>query len=384
MKKTLILPLLLLSVLLSACGNIEPSVTSATEYTAETTTKTPTQSSTHTPISTNTPETEETSKEQTSASNEKYTSVTQIPKIYRIEKKNLGARESAAHLARMMLDDMCTQSDERAFVFSYYKLSSVYVVPSSKIESESRYEELNKELIAPNTSIVHVNFDFCYSGEYTSLGEGDDATSHEFRAVEEDVPLIFMETNEEYLLWWSSAFGENNYPEEIKAHIGEEILPPAQTEPEPELYWTITYVPGIYRIEKGDMTPEDAALVLTEEMLAEMGKESPDRTFVILEYRNLQIELSPSAEFFGLGAPESPLVSDNSYFLSMQAEFRYSGIYNPIGESYDESKWWPNIRSGGRLGNLLILLETENEYLMWWQNAYPPSGIPEEAADLLG
>ena len=62
MKKTLILPLLLLSVLLSACGNIEPSVTSATEYTAEATTKTSTQSSTHTPISTNTPETEETSK----------------------------------------------------------------------------------------------------------------------------------------------------------------------------------------------------------------------------------------------------------------------------------------------------------------------------------
>ena len=373
MKKTaVILVFVLLVVLclgLCACGNAplpagtenEPTVI-ITETTAVYTTETTTQSSVFT----------------TTAEQAKYTSITQIPTVYRIDKTVKYPKEAASYVVDKMLLDMRNSAEDRAFVFTYHELKALSLSPSSDILKEgSRHSFLNPELVAENVYIVHVNFKFGYAGEYAELE--DEKRSYEFREVEEDVPLIFMETDTEYLLWWSSAFEETHYPLEVEAFIGKEILFPAQTEAEDTGYLTIVSVPGVYRVEKGSLSATDASEILVAEMLEAMKLPSEDRRFCVLEYRNLEIKVDPPEKFLYAG---HPVYATNTYTVSIRSEFRYSGTYSPIGTSTDESKWWEGLRPGGEGANLLILLETEDEYIMWWNEAYKVSfgeGLPYPA-----
>ena len=61
----------------------------------------------------------------------------------------------------------------------------------------------------------------------------------------------------------------------------------------------------------------------------------------------------------------------------------YLGVYAPIGPSLDESNWWTSLGNGIEP---LVLLETEDSFMLWWECAYGVNGgtvIPPEAEGLL-
>ena len=375
MKKTAVILVFALLVVLClgfcACGNTpSPADTEnvPTVIITETTAVYTTETTTDTMDFTTTAEQPKT----------KYTSITQIPTVYRIAKKVKYPKEAASNVVEKMLLDMRNSADDRAFAFTDHELKALSLSPSSDILKEgSRHSFLNPELVAENVYIVHVNFKFGYSGEYAELE--DEKRTYEFSEVEEDVPLIFMETDTEYLLWWSSAFEETHYPLEVEAFIGKEILFPAETEAVDSRHLTVVSVPGVYRVEKGSLSAADAAEILVADMLEAMKLPSEDRRFCVLEYRNLEIKVDHPEKYLYAG---HPVYATNAYTVSIRSEFRYSGTYSPIGTNTDESKWWEGLRPGGEGANLLILLETEEEYIMWWNEAYKVSfgeGLPYPA-----
>ena len=349
-------------LLLSSCGNIA-------ESTEEYTTASPETEADTKPTVTDTATTSAPPPEQTAATNTKYSSITQIPQIYRIDKNGANATYAARMLTEMMLESLQEIDESRSFTLSYHKLTALNVEQSSEIaKDENKYENLNESLFAKNIFIVRVNFYFSYLGEYEGTVYEDGDQTYLFRTVDEDLPLLMMETEDEYLMWWASAYPEENCPSELKSFIGIATEPPAETEATKLQYLTIANIPGVHVMEKSGHSPEEAAQILMEEMLASMATPSDDRAFCILEYRNLEIKVIPSAEIPEYG--NSIILPNNAYLVRMQAEYRYSGVYNPIGPNSDKSKWWSPIRHGGEVGNPLILLETEDEYMMWWQEAY--------------
>lgn len=176
-----------------------------------------------------------------------------------------------------------------------------------------------------------------------------------------------------------------------KETAGKITTPPAtETTEEPlELYYGVYGIPGVYRLENdGSMTEAQAAESLVKEMLDAMSVPDEGRAFCLLEYSDVEIRVHPSSDALTPDVPwgifsDSPVIADNTYLVYINASFRYSGTYAPIGPSIDESRWWTSLGNGQ---TPLVLLETENEFLMWWESAYgvpDGNGIPPEAEGLL-
>lgn len=162
----------------------------------------------------------------------------------------------------------------------------------------------------------------------------------------------------------------------------------ATTEAPKELYYSVYGIPGVYRLESGgSMTETEAAEILVKKMLDQMCVADESRAFCLLEYSDVEITVHPSAdalkpEIAWAIAPDSPVIADNTYLVFVDASFRYSGIYAPIGPSIDENRWWTSLGNGLEP---LVLLETEDEFLMWWECAYgfyDGNGVAPEAEGL--
>ena len=163
----------------------------------------------------------------------------------------------------------------------------------------------------------------------------------------------------------------------------------SETTEEPrELYYGVYGIPGVYRLNNdGSMTEAQAAEILVNKMLDAMLVPDEGRAFCLLEYSDVEIAVHPSSDALTPGTPwgifpDSPVIAENTYLVYFDASFRYSGVYSPIGPSIDESRWWTSLGNGI---TPLVLLETENEYLMWWESAYALNdgkGIPPEAEGL--
>ena len=163
----------------------------------------------------------------------------------------------------------------------------------------------------------------------------------------------------------------------------------ATTEAPKELYYSVCGVPGVYRLDNdGSMTENEAAEILVKTMLDQMCVADESRAFFLLEYSDVEITVHPSADAltpeveWGI-LPDSPVIAGNTYLVYAGASFRYSGTYAPIGPSIDENRWWTNLGNGIYP---LVILKTENEYMMWWECAYgfyDGNGIAPEAEGLL-
>ncbi len=139
-------------------------------------------------------------------------------------------------------------------------------------------------------------------------------------------------------------------------------------------------MPGLYRlpIEEAEGV-EDAAIKLTVQMLDAMKAPDPIRSFCITEYKDVSVRLEHSFVAYdyinSMGMTRnSQFIADNIWFVDPHAQFRFTGIYAPIGPNIDESHWWEPLYQGGRIP--MVLLKTESEYLMWWSNA--DQEYPEE------
>lgn len=162
----------------------------------------------------------------------------------------------------------------------------------------------------------------------------------------------------------------------------------ATTEAPKELYYSVYGIPGVYRLESdGSMTENEAAEILVKTMLDQMCVADESRAFCLLEYSDVEITVHPSADAltpeveWGI-LSDSPVIADNTYLVYIDASFRYSGIYAPIGPSIDENRWWTSLGNGIYP---LVLLETENGFLMWWECAYgfyDGNGVAPEAEGL--
>ena len=308
------------------------------------------------------------------------TSITLLPEIWRMNRNGVPKREAAARLAEIMLESMRLPDGARAFTFDHWKLTGLTFDPSfDALKPDNRHGQLNAGVVAGNTYIVHLNFSFIFSGEYGELEEGK---LYEFRQVEQDVPLIFLETDDEYLMWWASAYPGTNCPREVMEFIGMELSETLETEPPDTRHMNVTGVPGVYRMSKAGLSRDEGVRLLVDEMLKAMSVPGEDRTFTVLEYRDLQIRFFSSDRVFFEG---DPVRAKNTWGVGIRAEFRYRGTYSPIGPNLDESKWWSGLRLGGETANLLVFLETEDEYLIWWKNAYPVNSedpYPPEAEGL--
>lgn len=146
------------------------------------------------------------------------------------------------------------------------------------------------------------------------------------------------------------------------------------------LYYGASEIPGFYKIPLADADSETAAArILAEKMLRAMKEADPNRSFCLTEYKNLALEVVPSAlaadrtQDWGISA-DSALITDHTWLVYLDVSFRFTGIYAPIGPSIGD-QWWNNLTQGS--ARPLILMKTENVYLLWWASAYN-SGIPTE------
>lgn len=165
--------------------------------------------------------------------------------------------------------------------------------------------------------------------------------------------------------------------------------PPTTTTvpPTPDyLYYDVSAVPGVYRLyaqtaADSDEAVYEAAEVLVGEMLDAMKQSDPSRSFVLTEYKDVELRLHHSSEVldrtqeWGIAA-DSALVNDDVWLVYVDVAFRFEGLYGAIGKPIDD-RWWTVLHQGGAAP--MILLKTEDSYLLWWANAYA-EGYPKEVS----
>ncbi len=105
-----------------------------------------------------------------------------------------------------------------------------------------------------------------------------------------------------------------------------------------------------------DMAPADAALACAELFMNDLQAESSARTFTIEQYRDLSVELMPTADMDTKAAEDYFLqaeeISEHTWIVKMVVEFRYSGTYSPLGE-LPEGTWTDLLHQGSPIGFLL-------------------------------
>ncbi len=166
--------------------------------------------------------------------------------------------------------------------------------------------------------------------------------------------------------------------------------PPPTTTTVPQtpdyLYYDVSAVPGVYRLyaqtaADSDEAVYEAAEVLVGEMLDAMKQSDPSRSFVLTEYKDVELRLHHSSEVldrtqdWGIAA-DSALVNDDVWLVYVDAAFRFEGLYGAIGKPIDD-RWWTALHQGSAAP--MILLKTADSYLLWWANAYA-EGYPQELA----
>ena len=152
------------------------------------------------------------------------------------------------------------------------------------------------------------------------------------------------------------------------------------------LYYDVSAVPGVYRLyaqtaADPDEAVYEAAEVLVGEMFDAMKQSDPSRSFVLTEYKDVELRLHHSSEVldrtqdWGIAA-DSALVNDDVWLVYVDAAFRFEGLYGAIGKPIDD-RWWTALHQGSAAP--MILLKTEDSYQLWWANAYA-EGYPQELA----
>ncbi|MBQ4048455.1 MAG: hypothetical protein IJC93_08815 [Clostridia bacterium] len=152
------------------------------------------------------------------------------------------------------------------------------------------------------------------------------------------------------------------------------------------LYYDVSVVPGVYRLyaqtaADSDEAVYEAAEVLVGEMLDAMKQSDPSRSFMLTEYKDVELRLHHSSEVldrsqdWGIAA-DSALVNDDVWLIYVDAAFRFEGLYGAIGKPIDD-RWWTALHQGSAAP--MILLKTEDSYLLWWANAYA-EGYPKEVS----
>ncbi len=141
--------------------------------------------------------------------------------------------------------------------------------------------------------------------------------------------------------------------------------------------------PGTWRISVTDATDEvDAAEKLAVIMFDSYTVPSPDRSFTILEYKDISVEIQPTSVILDLTQDEyqlrSPVISENAWLVNINASFRYTGMFNLVGK-YPEDMWWSQMYQNQGLSPM-ILIKTDSEYLAWW--SIHVDSCPEEILQL--
>ena len=129
-----------------------------------------------------------------------------------------------------------------------------------------------------------------------------------------------------------------------------------ETEQDGEACDTLIQNTALYALPEPELSPEEAALRLTELFLEDMMTEDPGRTFRLLEYRDLRVEVMPTpdvdgetAAIYGLGEEE---IGEDLWLVEPSASFRYTGVVSPIGPDRGE-RWIDTLYQGSRIGFLL-------------------------------
>ncbi len=158
-----------------------------------------------------------------------------------------------------------------------------------------------------------------------------------------------------------------------------ESTPPAATESAPDetaratwtteadAYTTALYNPKTYSIA-GEMGERAAAERLAAMFLDDQMKPDPSRTFYLIEYRDLAVEVYPSSVVseqpdtdWGL-LPDSEWIAGNTWLVYVSASFRFEGVYAPIGPPSD-GLWYETLHQGSPCP--LLLTETDGGYTLF-------------------
>ncbi len=398
MKKTiwLILVLCVILGLCSACAVPEPVETTAattteattteattaetttaattTEVTAETTTAATTTEATTTEATTaKTYHPSRTVPVETQATEPLYSDV-RMPGLYRMPISDASDEVDAAEkLTAAMLDSMKSEDAARSFCITEYKDVSVEVLPSSTVlDSVDGEFSYGSPVVSENAWLVNPKAAFKFTGIYAPIGPPIDDRWWEGLYQGGATPMILIKTDSEYLMWWSTQ--EESCPVEI-LQLGTQLDKNIEAE---ELICGIEEVPGLYRLPISEQPDrKEAAKAMCTELLDSLCEPGEDRTFCIDEYELLEIRVQAGfseesqanqlAEAAGIA-----LDSENTWLVSMQIRFDFTGVYAPF-----DSRWQTvfDLQNPAQL----ILIETDSEYLMWW------STVPESApAELLG